>query len=150
METQIEGASLRLLDELYEIEQQCFKDEAFPKQQIAYLLAEYNSISLVARVNGEIAGFVIGRIDVDRKLPVGHILTIDVVPIHRRKGIAQQLLREIEEIFRQKGAVECCLEVREDNDAALSLYRKLGYAKIAKLDRYYGEAHGLYLKKALG
>jgi len=150
METQIEGASLRLLDELCEIEQQCFKDEAFPKQQIAYLLADYNSISLVARVNGDIAGFIIGRIDIDRKLPAGHILTIDVVPIHRRKGIAQQLLREIEEIFRQKDAVECRLEVREDNDAALGLYRKLGYVKIAKLDRYYGKAHGLYLKKPLG
>jgi len=149
LETRIEDASLRLLDELYEIEQQCFKDEAFPKQQIAYLLAEYNSVSLVARVNGEIAGFVIGRIDVDRKLPVGHILTVDIVPTHRRKGIGQQLLREIEEIFRQKGAVECRLEVREDNEAALSLYQKLGYAKIAKLEHFYGEAHGLYLKKAL-
>lgn len=147
MEIKIEGASPRHLDELYAIEQQSFKEEAFSKQQIAYLLAEYNAVSLVARVNGEIAGFVIGRIDIERKLTAGHILTIDVALIHRRSGIAQQLLREIEAIFKKKGATECRLEVREDNAAALNLYQKLGYRKVAWLERYYGEAHGLYLRK---
>jgi ribosomal-protein-alanine N-acetyltransferase len=92
---------------------------------------------------------VIARIDVERRLIAGHILTIDVAPIHRRNGIAQKLLCEIEDLFRQKGAAECRLEVREDNVAALSLYQKLGYKKVARLEHYYGEAHGLYLRKTL-
>ncbi len=149
MAIKIEGASLRYLDELYVIEQQSFKEEAFSKHQIAYLLAEYNAISLVARINGEIAGFIIGRIEMEDKLIAGHILTIDVLPNHRRKGISQQLLGEIEAIFRKEGAVECRLEVREDNAAALSLYQKLGYQKVARLEQYYGETHGLYLRKTL-
>ena len=149
METKIEGTSIRLLNELYEIEKKCFKKEAFPKQQIAHLLEDYNSISLIARVNSEIAGFIIARINIERKLSFGHILTIDVLPIHQRKGIAEQLLKKIEEILKEKGALECRLEVREDNAAASSLYQKLGYQKIAKLAHYYGDAHGLYLKKIL-
>jgi ribosomal protein S18 acetylase RimI-like enzyme len=44
---------------------------------------------------------------------------------------------------------ECRLEVREDNAAALNLYQKLGYKKVGKLEKYYGEAHGLYLQKTL-
>jgi ribosomal protein S18 acetylase RimI-like enzyme len=44
---------------------------------------------------------------------------------------------------------ECHLEVREDNAAALSLYRKLGYAKVGTLKKYYGTKHGLYHKKSL-
>ncbi len=149
METKIEGASLRFLDDFFEIEKQCFLQEAFSKQQIAYLLADYNAISLAARVNGEIAGFVIGRIGMERDSHMGHILTVDVASLHRRKGIAQQLLCEMEAIFRDKGIKECRLEVREDNAAALNLYQKLGFKKVAKLEHYYRDAHGLYLRKIL-
>ena len=149
MKIKIEDASVKFLDKFYEIEKQCFEREAFTKQQIAYLLTDYNAIGLVARVNGEIAGFVIGRIDVERNMPFGHILTVDIEPFHRRKGIAQKLLHEIEAIFIERGIKECRLEVREDNVAASNLYQKLGYKKVGKLEKYYGDVHGLYLKKTL-
>jgi len=149
MQITIEDASVKLLDKLYEIEKHCFEKEAFTKQQIAYLLTDYNAIGLAARVNGEITGFVIGRIDIVRNVPFGHILTVDIAPSYRRKGIAQKLLHEIEAIFKEKGAKECRLEVREDNAAAVNLYQKLGYKKMGKLEKYYGDAHGLYLKKTL-
>lgn len=149
MKLKVENASIQLLNTLYEIEKQCFKEEAFSKQQIDYLLSDYNSISLVAKVNKESVGFIIGRIDLINSQPVGHIMTIDVVPFHRRKGIAQRLMFEIETIFELKEVKECQLEVREDNSAALSLYLKLGYCKMGVLENYYGEAHGFFLKKNL-
>jgi ribosomal-protein-alanine acetyltransferase len=145
----IEDASIRYLDRLYKIEMECFEKEAFTKQQIAYLLTDYNSIGLIAKINGEIVGFVIGKVYVERNSLTGHILTIDVSPSHRRKGIAQGLLQEIERIFREKNAKTCYLEVREDNIAALNLYCKFGYEKIGRLKNYYKDAHGLYLRKAL-
>jgi ribosomal-protein-alanine acetyltransferase len=149
MKVKIEDASIRFLDNFYEIEKKCFEREAFTKQQIAYLLTDYNAIGLVARVNGEIAGFVIGRIDIVRNAPFGHILTIDIAPSYRQRGIAQRLLRKIEAIFKERGIKECRLEVREDNVAALNLYQKLGYKEVGKLEKYYGDAPGLYLKKTL-
>jgi ribosomal-protein-alanine acetyltransferase len=149
MEIKVEDASVKFLDKFYEIEKQCFQREAFTKQQIAYLLTEYNAIGLAARVNSEIAGFAIARVDIGRNASFGHILTVDIAPAYRRKGIAQKLLHEIETIFREKGIKECRLEVREDNVAALNLYQKLGYKKVGKLEKYYGKAHGLYLQKIL-
>ena len=149
MEIKVEDASLRLLDELCEIEELCFKEEAFSKQQISYLLTDYNCISLVARVDNKIAGFIIGAIEMQRSFLVGHILTLDVAPAYSRRGAAQKLLQMIETLFKQKGAEECRLEVREDNVAALSLYKKLGYKVVVKLEHYYPTAHGLYLKKSL-
>jgi ribosomal-protein-alanine N-acetyltransferase len=145
----IEDASIRHLDKLYEIETQCFDREAFTKQQIASLLRDYNSVSLVAKINGEIMGFIIGTIYIERNSLTGHILTIDISPVHRRKGTAQKLLQETEKIFKEKGVKTCRLEVREDNIAALRLYQKFGYKKVAKLNNYYGNAHGIYLKKDL-
>ena len=145
----IEDASLRMLKDLHDIEKQSFKEEAFSKHQIALLLSDYNAISLVAKVDGEIAGFAIGRIDLDQSRLVGHIMTLDVAPAYRRKGVAAKLMIEIESILKQRNASECVLEVREDNAAALSLYEKLGYIRTSRLDYYYGRAHGLYLKKLL-
>jgi ribosomal-protein-alanine acetyltransferase len=149
MELKIETASIKILDELYEIEKQSFTREAFSKRQIATLLADYNSIGLVARVNEKVGGFLICSIDHERSEPFGHILTLDVAPVHRRRGIAQKLLQEVENLLRSKGVRECRLEVREDNAAAINLYEKLGYERIEKLERYYRDVHGLYLRKNL-
>jgi ribosomal protein S18 acetylase RimI-like enzyme len=100
-------------------------------------------------VEGQIVGFVIGDIYVDGRVLQGHICTIEVLPNFRRQGIGENLLREIEEIFRQKKVKASALEVREDNVPAIEFYRKLGYDKIGTLKNYYGSAHGLYLGKTL-
>ncbi|MDH7477818.1 MAG: ribosomal protein S18-alanine N-acetyltransferase [Candidatus Bathyarchaeota archaeon] len=145
----IEDTSIKQLDDLYKIETECFKKEAFSKNHIANLLTDYNCISLVAKMDDKIVGFIIGMIHIERNALAGHILTIDVSPAYRRRGIAQRLLQKIEEIFREKGVKSCGLEVREDNVAALRLYQKLGYTRVAKLEHYYGDVHGIYLRKDL-
>lgn len=145
----IEDASIKHLDRLYEIEMECFTREAFTKQQIAQLLVNPNSVSLIAKGDNKIVGFIIGMLSIEDNMLIGHVLTIDVSPSHRRKGVGIKLLHEIEKIFKDKQARICRLEMREDNVAALNLYRKLGYKKVAKLEYYYGEAHGILLEKFL-
>lgn len=148
MQIAIENASLQDLDILWEIEKKCFETEAFTKEQIAQLLRG-NSISLVAKLNSQIVGFIIGTVYRERNALFGHVLTVDVLPEYHRKGIGLKLLQEMENIFREKNIKTCCLEVREDNIAALKLYKKLGYVKIGKLKNYYGNANGVYLRKFL-
>jgi ribosomal-protein-alanine acetyltransferase len=149
MDIKLADITIQIIDKLCEIEKQCFEHEAFTKQQLAYLITDYSTFGLTAIVNSEIAGFAIAQVNIRRNVTFGHILTIDVAPAYRRKGIAQKMLQEIEAMFRARGINECRLEVRENNVAALNLYTKLGYAKIGKLEKYYGRAHGLYLKKSL-
>jgi len=148
-EVAVEEASIKHLDRLYKIEIECFEREAFTKQQIAYLLTDYNPVSLIAKVDGEIVGFIIGKTYVSGKSAIGHILTIDVLPKHRRRGIGLKLLQNIEKMFRCRSVKVCYLEVREDNVAALSLYQKFGYKKVGRLENYYGNANGVHLKKVL-
>jgi ribosomal-protein-alanine acetyltransferase len=149
MQLMIETAQIWHLDRLYEVEKECFGTEAFTKQQIAGLLADYNSISLVAKENNNVVGFIMGSLRFEGNVLTGHILTVDVSPGCRKRGVGARLLRKMESLFREKGVKVCRLEVREDNVAALSLYRKLGYRKVTMLKNYYGEAHGIYLRKAL-
>ncbi len=149
MDIKIEDASLTHLDRLFEIEQQCFTKEAFSRQQISYLITDYNTINLVAKMNNEIVGFTILQLESEDDSTFGHIITLNVASNFRRKGVAQKLLQEMESILKSRGITECRLEVRQDNAVAIKLYENLGYKEISVLDRYYGKAHGLYLKKTL-
>lgn len=149
MELIIETVTIKLLDELYKIEKLSFTQEAFTKREIAWYLADYNTIGLAARLNSEIAGFLIARIEREKAKMFGHILTLDVAPSRRRLGIARRLLGELEKLLSQKGIRECRLEVKESNVAAINLYLKLGYKKMSRLEKYYGDAHGLYFQKSL-
>ena len=149
MEIKIETATITLLNKFYEIEEQCFDQEAFTKRQISYLLTDYNTIALMAKTESDIAGFIIAQVEVEENTEFGHIITINVARRHRRQGIATKLLHKIENLLKQKGITQCRLEVREDNKHAIKLYQKLGYQTVGILENYYGKKHGIYLKKIL-
>jgi len=145
----IQRATINDLETLYQIERECFTIEAFSKEHIAYLLQNPTTLSLVAHVNGEIAGFIIGLIHRQEKTITGRVYTIDVASKHRRKGVGLKLLNELERIFVKRGVKTCYLEARADNVAALELYRKRGYVEVEKLKKYYRGIHGVRLKKKL-
>jgi ribosomal-protein-alanine N-acetyltransferase len=146
----IKNASLKDLERLYEIEKECFAHEAFSKKQIAYFLKASNAVNLVAKVDGEIAGFIAGLIEQYGASMVGHIYTIDVAPKYRRMGVGLKLLEEMEKDFAKRGAEACFLEVRINNLAARQLYQKRGYIELEKLNNYYARGiHGIRLKKEL-
>ncbi len=150
MSVTIEDASAKDLDKLHKIEEECFGAEAFTKRQIASLLRGYNTVSLVAREKGDVIGFIIGTIELEGDISAGHVLTIDVSPSYRKRGVGLILLKSLEGIFRMREAAESRLEVREGNADALSLYAKAGYKKVGKLEGYYGHSDGLILIKRLG
>ena len=145
----IQAPILRDIDELYSIENECFGDEAFSKQQITSLTVSYNSLGLVAKQEGKILGFIFGSIYYERKELVGHVLTIDVRQDYRRKGIATTLILELEKLFREQGATASRLEVRKDNTSGILFYQKLEYEKMGELEGYYGNMDGVYFRKRL-
>ncbi len=150
MSVTIQQATVDDLGALYEIEKECFAAEAFTKEQLGYLLQNPNAVSLVAQVDGENAGFVIGLTYSSDKARIGHIYTIDVAVKHRRRGIGLRLLKELEKNFVKEGVGTCYLEVRIDNAAARELYRKQGYRETERLKGYYPMGtHGIRLKKKL-
>ena len=57
----------------------------------------------MAKANSDIAGFIIAQVEVEENTEFGHIITINVAPNYRRKGIATKLLGEIETLLKQKG-----------------------------------------------
>jgi len=150
MRFKVEQAKLNDLDVLYRIEKECFTSEAFTKEHIAYLLESPDAISLIAKTDQEIIGFIVGMIENYGKVLVGHVYTIDVAAKHRRAGVGLRLLDELENIFLQKGVKTSYLEVRIDNKAARKLYHKKGYIELEPLENFYAKGkHGLRMKKEL-
>jgi ribosomal-protein-alanine N-acetyltransferase len=150
MPLKIEQAKLDDLDVLHRIEGECFTSEAFSKEHIAYLLGSPDAVSLVARADHEIVGFIVGMIENYGRVTVGHVYTIDVAIKHRRAGVGLRLLEELERVFLERDVKTSYLEVRTDNEAARELYRKKGYTELEPLENFYARGkHGLRMKKEL-
>jgi ribosomal-protein-alanine N-acetyltransferase len=148
MAIRIELASLKDLEVLHSIERECFTSEAYTKEQLAFLLRNPNALCFVAKEDNEAVGFIIGMKENSGRIAVGHIVTIDVTPRHRRAGIGLQLLDKLEQEFLAKCVKTIYLEVRTDNKAARTLYAKKGYTELEPLEDYYAKGrHGLRMKK---
>lgn len=68
-----------------------------------------------------------------------HVLNVAVAPEARRRGTARALMREAERRGLDRGARIATLEVRRSNQAAMELYRSLGYREVGVRPRYYAE-----------
>jgi ribosomal-protein-alanine N-acetyltransferase len=65
------------------------------------------------------------------------LMTIGVDAAHRRQGIANRMLQWLVNDARMRGARRMLLEVRVDNEPAMSLYRQLGFIRMGLRRRYY-------------
>ncbi|MBT1171811.1 ribosomal protein S18-alanine N-acetyltransferase [Bifidobacterium sp. MA2] len=65
------------------------------------------------------------------------LMTIGVAESHRRRGIAAHLLATLVDEAKRQGAARMLLEVRVDNDPALALYERFGFARLGLRKRYY-------------
>ena len=66
-----------------------------------------------------------------------HIGNIAVHPDHRGQGVGRWLLERILAEGRRRGMVFATLEVRPSNAAALALYERFGFRRVAVRRRYY-------------
>jgi ribosomal-protein-alanine acetyltransferase len=135
---------------LVDLERECFTTEAYTERQMRNLLEFSNAIAFLAKIDADIAGFVISLVEDFEGAKLGHIVTIDVAVKHRRKGIGLTLLKAAEDALSQREVRSVYLEVRAENTSALQLYRKQGYVKTEILENYYSTGiRALRMKKQL-
>jgi ribosomal-protein-alanine N-acetyltransferase len=66
------------------------------------------------------------------------ILTVGVVPEHRGKGIAKELMALITDWANAQESTAMMLEVKTDNLEAIGLYESLGYSRLNIRKDYFG------------
>ncbi len=82
-----------------------------------------------------------------------HLLNLCVRPESQGKGLGRRLLLFLMDAARRQGADSLFLEVRPSNEAALALYRGLGFNEIGERRNYYpaerGRENALVLARSL-
>ena len=129
----IKDAASDMLPQIEAIEKLCFSIP-WTISQLEHQILDENSIFIVAEnENGCILGYV-GMMTV---LDEGYIANIAVAPEHRRKGVADALIEELELRAREKSLAFMTLEVRESNTPAIGLYSKHGFTAVGVRRGYY-------------
>lgn len=102
---------------------------------------------VVAERDGELAGYAGASFAID----TAEIQTLAVAPAHQRRGLGTLLLETLVAEAVRRGARELLLEARADNEAALALYAKHGFERIAVRRGYYGAGRydGVVLRRRL-
>jgi ribosomal-protein-alanine N-acetyltransferase len=128
------------IDAIFEIEQKCFPGKAgYSKRQIEHLILNAKSYCLVEKQDGIIRAFVI--VTYRQGSLTCNIETIDVDPAFKNRGIGLKLLKAAEINMKLRGMHWSQLEVSEENEAALKLYRNAGYTFKERLEGYYKFEH---------
>lgn len=142
----VERMSEQDLDEVLAIERQSFPS-AWSRGSYERELRNDSSYYLCVRSAGVLVAYAGLWIIRDE----AHITTIAVHPQWRRRGLATHLMHLLIDLARREGALRLTLEVRERNEAALALYRRLGFEQKGILPGYYGDTgeNGIVMWKAL-
>jgi ribosomal-protein-alanine N-acetyltransferase len=85
---------------------------------------------------GELVGYLIAMTGVDEL----HLLNITVAPGWQGQGHGQALMAALQRHARHLGLATLWLEVRESNQRARALYRRLGFEEVGLRRGYYPAA----------
>ncbi|MCE1254184.1 MAG: ribosomal protein S18-alanine N-acetyltransferase [Anaerolineae bacterium] len=91
----------------------------------------------VAEISGENGPRIVAMLVCWVILDEAHIGTIAVHPDYRRLKIGERLLNYAFAVLAGEGILSVFLEVRRSNEAARTLYRKLGFTEDGVRKRYY-------------
>lgn len=101
--------------------------------------AEAKKARVVIAEGGEaLVGFVILHVEGGGDGRKGYVITLDVEPGQRRRGIARVLMREVERQAGVDGCTALVLHVYAGNDAAIRFYETAGFLRSHLAEEFYG------------
>lgn len=130
----ISPASEQMLPDILRIEEACFSAPWTRKMMEAELTGNPFAHFRVAQdAGGRIVGYHCFWIVFEEL----RLMNVAVCESMRRRGVARALVTDALQMGRASGATRAVLEVRASNEAALALYRQLGFMPVSTRRRYY-------------
>jgi ribosomal-protein-alanine N-acetyltransferase len=104
------------------------------------------AVTVLAEADEQLAGFCIAQLK-DR---TGYVVTLDVAPAYRRRGLARRLMADVESKLHSAGAAQMELHVFTGNAEAIRFYESIGYAKAGVVQNFYAQnLHAFLYRKQL-
>jgi [ribosomal protein S18]-alanine N-acetyltransferase len=155
VEFKLREASPQDFEALWAIDQKCFAEGiAYTRRELAAYMRRRGAFTIVAEASGGTltaasppAGFVVAE---SNRRGAGHIITIDVLPEHRRARLGSKLLTAVEARLSESGCGSVQLEAAVNNLTAIAFYKRHRYDIVGTLPRYYpGDLDAFVLQKTL-
>ncbi len=144
----IRDARLGDIDELLDLEAQCFSSDRLTRRSFRHLLRTGHAATFVAVSQRSIQGYA--TLLFRKSSTVGRIYSFAVRPHHRGRGVAGNLMRLLEREARAHDCRRLVLEVRPGNRPARRFYDKFGFRCVARKRGFYEDgADALRLDKQL-
>ena len=129
----VEKMTMKDLDEVMEVERQCFTTPWSRYSFVCELKDNQFSHYIVAKYMGKIIGYAGMWIILDE----AHVTNVGVLPEYRGGGVGELLMRSLIIAAKEHGAKKMTLEVRKSNYVAQNLYSKLGFEPVGIRRGYY-------------
>ena len=120
---------------MYALDVVCFEAPfRFSQREMRRLAEERGAVTVLADSGGELAGFCIAQLEEKW----AYVVTLDVAPAWRRRGLAGRMMSDVEEQVRAAGAVGMALHVYNGNPGAIRFYERMGYSRVGISEGFYG------------
>ncbi|MFX0075372.1 MAG: GNAT family N-acetyltransferase [Candidatus Hermodarchaeota archaeon] len=141
----IDKATLKDLDEIYELERNTFKKDAFSKELIFNLIIKNKFFfKLINDKDQEtIIGFIIVIQDREDRV---NLINLLIKRKYRKSGCGTYLLNYTLNKIRESHHINSIiLNVNSKNKEAISLYQKFNFRIVQKIENYYRQKESAYL-----
>jgi len=102
-------------------------------QSVRQLIADGETVTLVARRADGVAGFGIMKFGDER----AHLVLLAVCPPFRRRGVARRIIQWLVESAKIAGVASLHVELRAGNKDAHAFYRAIGFEETLRVPGYY-------------
>jgi [ribosomal protein S18]-alanine N-acetyltransferase len=145
----IRAAKLADLDAILALELAVFSADRLSRRSLRAFIANPDRPLLVAVSDEGLAGYAL--VALRKRSATARLYSIAVDRRNGRRGVGRALMAACEHYAAAQGRIALRLEVRADNEAAIALYRDLGYREFGRYENYYADgARALRFEKRLG
>jgi ribosomal-protein-alanine N-acetyltransferase len=122
------------IQKILDIEEEAFPKTAYPKETFLYYARRVPDHFMILESGDDLAGYIIFDQD-------GHIHSMAVKRVHRRKGFGKRLFLHARESSKKR----LWLEVRSKNRGAIAFYKRMGMKITGNIVNYYGDDNALIM-----
>ncbi len=129
-------------------ENRVFPGDCLSRRSFRYYVTAETAIMRVMKQDSALVGYSLVAFRKGSK--IARLYSIAVAPEASGLGLGRALLKTAEKDVRARGCAILRLEVRVDNERAIALYEKNGYARFDEIEDYYEDGTtAIRLEKAL-
>jgi ribosomal-protein-alanine N-acetyltransferase len=126
------------LDAMYALDVVCFEEPfRFSRAMMQQAVEDEFARVVIAERGARMSGFAVLQVERVRRELLGYVVTLDVTPQERRRGVAWLMMERLEQDAREAGCAAMVLHVFAGNAGAIRFYESIGFVRVGEARNFY-------------